>query len=353
MTPIVPVILSGGAGTRLWPLSREAAPKPFMPLPDGETLLGKTARRAARVPGLARARDRHQPRLLLPHEGRLRGPRRRASRADAAYLLEPFGRNTAPAVALAALLVRARYGDDAVMLVLAADHLIRDEAAFARRGDARRGARARRARSSRSALRRRCRRPASATSSAARRSARARVRRRTPSWKSRRSPRRATSSPPARTSGTRACSRSRRPSFIAACERYAPGRGRRRARRVATAVGAAERCDARDRRRHVREHAGRLDRLRGHGKGRGRRTRGRRARRIRLERRRLVAGDLGALRRGRRRQPRQRRARAPSTPAARSFIPRTASSPRSASRISSSSTRPTRCSSRTAIICSA
>jgi mannose-1-phosphate guanylyltransferase len=50
---------------------------------------------------------------------------------DAAYLLEPYGRNTAPAVALAALLVRARYGDDAVMLVLAADHLIRDEAAFA------------------------------------------------------------------------------------------------------------------------------------------------------------------------------------------------------------------------------
>ena len=46
MTPIVPVILSGGAGTRLWPLSREAAPKPFMPLPDGDTLLGKTVHRA-------------------------------------------------------------------------------------------------------------------------------------------------------------------------------------------------------------------------------------------------------------------------------------------------------------------
>ena len=43
---LLPMILSGGAGTRLWPLSREAAPKPFMPLPDGETLLGKTAGRA-------------------------------------------------------------------------------------------------------------------------------------------------------------------------------------------------------------------------------------------------------------------------------------------------------------------
>ena len=45
---IVPMILAGGAGTRLWPLSREAAPKPFMPLPDGETLLGKTAAPRAR-----------------------------------------------------------------------------------------------------------------------------------------------------------------------------------------------------------------------------------------------------------------------------------------------------------------
>ena len=51
MRTIVPVVLSGGAGTRLWPLSREAAPKPFMPLPDGETLLGKTAHRAVAVPG--------------------------------------------------------------------------------------------------------------------------------------------------------------------------------------------------------------------------------------------------------------------------------------------------------------
>ena len=52
-SPVVPVILSGGAGTRLWPLSRETAPKPFMPLPDGETLLAKTAQRAAALPGVA------------------------------------------------------------------------------------------------------------------------------------------------------------------------------------------------------------------------------------------------------------------------------------------------------------
>jgi mannose-1-phosphate guanylyltransferase len=52
MELLVPVILSGGAGTRLWPLSRESAPKPFLPLPDGGTLLGRTASRARALPGL-------------------------------------------------------------------------------------------------------------------------------------------------------------------------------------------------------------------------------------------------------------------------------------------------------------
>jgi mannose-1-phosphate guanylyltransferase / mannose-6-phosphate isomerase len=130
MSPIIPVVLSGGAGTRLWPLSREAAPKPFMPLPDGETLLGKTAHRATAIPGsrgLVTVTNRdYYFRTKDVYAGLAAGEPQ-----DAAYLLEPYGRNTAPAVALAAMLVRARYGDDAVMLVLAADHLIRDEAAFA------------------------------------------------------------------------------------------------------------------------------------------------------------------------------------------------------------------------------
>jgi len=128
-SPVVPVILSGGAGTRLWPLSRETAPKPFMPLPDGETLLAKTAHRAvslAGVTGLVTVTNRdYYFRTKDVYAGLGRDEPR-----DAAYLLEPFGRNTAPAVALAAMLVQARYGKDAVMLVLAADHLIRDERAF-------------------------------------------------------------------------------------------------------------------------------------------------------------------------------------------------------------------------------
>ena len=129
-SPIVPVILSGGAGTRLWPLSRESAPKPFMPLPDGDTLLGKTAHRAMALPhtrGLVTVTNRD----YYFHTKDVYAGLAAAEPKEACYLLEPFGRNTAPAIAVAALLVRARYGDDAVMLVLAADHLIRDQAAFA------------------------------------------------------------------------------------------------------------------------------------------------------------------------------------------------------------------------------
>ena len=128
-SPVVPVILSGGAGTRLWPLSRETAPKPFMPLPDGETLLAKTAQRAtslAGATGLVTVTNREYYFRTKDVYGGLDD----ALPRDSAYLLEPFGRNTAPAVALAALLVQARHGPDAVMLVLAADHLIRDQAAF-------------------------------------------------------------------------------------------------------------------------------------------------------------------------------------------------------------------------------
>src|SRR5512141_3487795 len=99
-TILVPVILSGGAGTRLWPLSREAAPKPFMPLPDGETLLGKTASRALALEGASSLltvtnRDYYFHTKDV-YSGLASGP------ADALFLLEPFGRNTAPAVALAA-----------------------------------------------------------------------------------------------------------------------------------------------------------------------------------------------------------------------------------------------------------
>jgi mannose-1-phosphate guanylyltransferase len=128
--PLVPVILSGGAGTRLWPLSRETAPKPFMALPDGETLLAKTAARALALPG-ASAFVTITNRDLYFHTKDVYAGLGSLAPAATTFLLEPFGRNTAPAVAIAALCTQAMHGDDAVMLVLPADHLIRDQPAFA------------------------------------------------------------------------------------------------------------------------------------------------------------------------------------------------------------------------------
>ena len=130
----VPVVLSGGAGARLWPLSRAEAPKPFMRLPDGGTLLGRTVDRALALDGagplVTVTRGEHYFATLDLYANRAGGAPR-----DAIYLLEPFGRNTAPAIAMAALVVARRIGDDVPMLVLPADHLIRDQAGFARAVD--------------------------------------------------------------------------------------------------------------------------------------------------------------------------------------------------------------------------
>jgi mannose-1-phosphate guanylyltransferase / mannose-6-phosphate isomerase len=129
MTKLLPLILSGGAGTRLWPLSREAAPKPFMPLPDGETLLAKTARRALGLPGVGRIVTITNRDYYFHTKDVYAGLGDEDMR-EAVYLLEPFGRNTAPAVVLGALWAQARGLDDHVLVVLPADHLIRDFAAF-------------------------------------------------------------------------------------------------------------------------------------------------------------------------------------------------------------------------------
>lgn len=126
---LIPVILSGGAGTRLWPVSREGHPKPFMTLPDGETLLGKTYQRAASLLGshgdivtvtnrdyYFQSKDHYQDAHLGHHRGH--------------FVLEPMGRNTAPAIAAAALSLQALHGNDVIMVVMPADHLIQDEEAF-------------------------------------------------------------------------------------------------------------------------------------------------------------------------------------------------------------------------------
>jgi len=126
--PLVPIILSGGAGTRLWPVSRRAHPKPFMELSDGQTLAEKTFLRARGVAGNApivtvTSRDYYfYTRDLYEGLG--------ANHRQSLFLLEPTGRNTAPAIALAALYVHEHLGDEACLLVMPADHLIGDQRNF-------------------------------------------------------------------------------------------------------------------------------------------------------------------------------------------------------------------------------
>lgn len=128
---VVPVILSGGAGTRLWPISRESAPKPFMQVRGG-TLLRRTFERANRVNGCTHTLIVTNHAYATKTRSELEG----SGRGAFSMLLEPMARNTAPAVALAALHAARQFGDDAILLVLPADHLVEDANAFNQAVDA-------------------------------------------------------------------------------------------------------------------------------------------------------------------------------------------------------------------------
>ncbi len=122
---VQPVLLAGGSGTRLWPLSRHSYPKQFVPLVDGRSLFGLTLERLSAVtdaPALVVANEAH--RFMVAEA------LRSADHSGDSILLEPQGRNTAPAIALAAHEARAG-GADPVLLVLPADHLVGDSARFA------------------------------------------------------------------------------------------------------------------------------------------------------------------------------------------------------------------------------
>lgn len=124
MTNIVPVILCGGSGTRLWPLSRESYPKQFVDLGDGRTLFGDTLVRALQLP------DAAEPVIICNEEHRFYAAAEMCKRgAKGHLLLEPEGRNTAPALCLAALALREDDAD-ALMLALPSDHAIGDTDAF-------------------------------------------------------------------------------------------------------------------------------------------------------------------------------------------------------------------------------
>lgn len=126
---LVPLILAGGAGTRLWPLSRETAPKPFIPLRDGESLLAKTVLRALKLPDVSTLVTVTNRDYYLRTMDEYAGLGSVAPR-DPVFLLEPFGRNTAPAIALGALWAQANGHEDCVLLVLPADHVIGNLDAF-------------------------------------------------------------------------------------------------------------------------------------------------------------------------------------------------------------------------------
>ncbi|KVS05726.1 mannose-1-phosphate guanylyltransferase/mannose-6-phosphate isomerase [Burkholderia vietnamiensis] len=126
---LLPIILSGGAGSRLWPVSRESHPKPFIRLPDGQSLQQKAFLRAASLPAVDEILTVTNRELFFKTEDDYREVN--ASDCRTSFVLEPCGRNTAAAIAAAALHVRDTYGESTLMLVLPADHLIADQTGFA------------------------------------------------------------------------------------------------------------------------------------------------------------------------------------------------------------------------------
>lgn len=126
---MIPVIISGGAGSRLWPVSRQADPKPFLRLSDGYSLLQNTFIRSSKlaqeIAGI----------ITVTNEKlhfRMQDEYQQVNDNDCVcdFILEPFGRNTAPAVLAAALFAKQYYTEDEILLVLPADHLISDVLAF-------------------------------------------------------------------------------------------------------------------------------------------------------------------------------------------------------------------------------
>lgn len=126
---LIPVILAGGTGSRLWPISRELHPKPFMRMADGESLIQKTLKRVAGLRGVQTVFTLTNRELYFKTRSEY-AEVTSAQNLQLDVILEPCGRNTAPAIAMAALRVRELHGDDATMLVLPADHLIDDQKKF-------------------------------------------------------------------------------------------------------------------------------------------------------------------------------------------------------------------------------
>ena len=123
---VVPVILSGGTGSRLWPISRKKQPKPFITLPDGHCLLQHTYQRAltlmpTEVITVTNQEYYHATQACFE---------KAAANVDHTLILEPSARNSAAAISLAAHYLQEKYGDDTILLVMPADHYVSDSDAF-------------------------------------------------------------------------------------------------------------------------------------------------------------------------------------------------------------------------------
>lgn len=127
VSPIVPVVLSGGGGSRLWPFSTSETPKQFLPLTGSTSLFHEALRRV-------RDRNHYAAPLVVASErhGDLCERELLVDGGEARLILEPLARNTAAAIAMAAAVVREAHGADALLLVTPSDHLIEDVDAFHR-----------------------------------------------------------------------------------------------------------------------------------------------------------------------------------------------------------------------------
>lgn len=133
MSPLIPVILCGGVGSRLWPVSRKAYPKPFIKLEDGESLLQKAYKRASALKDVSEILTVTNKELhynMLEEYSIVSQSTENAEKININFVLEPFGKNTAAAVAAACTKLLETHQKDVVVLILAADHLIENQIEF-------------------------------------------------------------------------------------------------------------------------------------------------------------------------------------------------------------------------------
>lgn len=128
---LVPVVLSGGNGSRLWPVSREAHPKPFIRFNnDPYSLIQKTYQRAINIPNVEKIITITNFEYYYQSKKELNDLGKPAISKEFSFILEPFSRNTASAIAFGALLIKELFGPEAVVLVLPADHIIMNQDKF-------------------------------------------------------------------------------------------------------------------------------------------------------------------------------------------------------------------------------